>query len=396
MGDTLILPDFPGRDSAYKRTPLYTTRVQNTPSGREVAVSYESYPRYEWDLKFNALRDYLTVQEAKQLEAFFHALKGRGDYFLFDDPERGTAVAVIYANGTGSNTTARLQAAHIEPSSGIVVYEPVQNAYNDAHYLTDWGHKDQLLSKTARTNRVTYSQELDNAAWGKSNVTVVANNAAAPDGTVTADKMVDNITNAFHYIDTLTYTPADNAVISGSIYVKYVDVDYIALELYSKAGPAAGLNFRFSTKAFTTTAYGGATFSVTELSNGWFKLSINNFNVGTGATAPRLRLFLSNAASEFTYAGDGVRGVLAWGGQIVDGTNSGRYIPTVASAVTQTDITLAASGLVTMGWSLAVGGFLYWSGKFRYRCRLLDDKLPMTRSHSQIWNASFKFRSVKV
>ncbi len=52
--------------------------------------------------------------------------------------------------------------------------------------ITDAG----LLIETATTNFIRYSQEIDNAAWTKvGSTTVTANDALAPDGTVTAERV---------------------------------------------------------------------------------------------------------------------------------------------------------------------------------------------------------------
>jgi hypothetical protein len=57
-----------------------------------------------------------------------------------------------------------------------------------------------LLIEEQRTNLLTYSENFDNAAWGKQSVTVNANAAIAPDGTLTADKLIESTTNAVHYV----------------------------------------------------------------------------------------------------------------------------------------------------------------------------------------------------
>ena len=49
-----------------------------------------------------------------------------------------------------------------------------------------------LLSEPATTNLALYSQQFDNAAWVKTNVTVTANTTIAPDTTVTADTLADS------------------------------------------------------------------------------------------------------------------------------------------------------------------------------------------------------------
>src|SRR6266540_3549880 len=42
-------------------------------------------------------------------------------------------------------------------------------------------------------NRLTRSQEFDDAAWGKINCSITRNAAVAPDGTLTADKLVESV-----------------------------------------------------------------------------------------------------------------------------------------------------------------------------------------------------------
>ena len=46
------------------------------------------------------------------------------------------------------------------------------------------------LIKTAAVNLALYSEQFDNAAWGKINATVSANQAVAPDGKQTADHVL--------------------------------------------------------------------------------------------------------------------------------------------------------------------------------------------------------------
>ena len=46
-----------------------------------------------------------------------------------------------------------------------------------------------LLVEEARTNLITYSEQLNNTGWFKNLVTVSANAGVAPDGTFTADQV---------------------------------------------------------------------------------------------------------------------------------------------------------------------------------------------------------------
>jgi hypothetical protein len=47
-----------------------------------------------------------------------------------------------------------------------------------------------LLLEPQRTNLALYSEQFDNAAWTKTNVTVTANDEVSPDGYVNADKLI--------------------------------------------------------------------------------------------------------------------------------------------------------------------------------------------------------------
>ena len=80
-----------------------------------------------------------------------------------------------------------------------------------------------LLIEEARTNLLSYSQEFDDNYWTKTgSTTVIANNAVAPDGTTTADK----VTYAAQY-NTIR-SPTDLVTTSGttatvSVWLKNVD-----------------------------------------------------------------------------------------------------------------------------------------------------------------------------
>jgi len=68
----------------------------------------------------------------------------------------------------------------------------------------------KLLLEPQRTNLVTYSEQFNNAAWDKSNITVTANAAISPDGYTNADLL--NITSVSNYIDQA------GTIVSGSTY----------------------------------------------------------------------------------------------------------------------------------------------------------------------------------
>lgn len=69
--------------------------------------------------------------------------------------------------------------------------------------------------EATKTNLVGYSEQFDNAAWTKARSSITANLATAPDGTATADKLVEDTTTS----NTHTINPAPRPFWTFSISV---------------------------------------------------------------------------------------------------------------------------------------------------------------------------------
>lgn len=185
-----------------------------------------------------------------------------------------------------------------------------------------------LLIEEQRTNLVTYSEALDNAAWTKADATITANAVAAPDGTTTADKMVESATTATHvaysFLSLLlagTYTY--------SIYVK--PAGRTQLRLAQTITTSYAVIFDLTTMTATTDG-GGATGTVTSVGNGWYRCTMTFTTVAS--ITPTFAVYTVSGGNAY-YAGDGSSGLYLWGGQAEAGAFATSYIPTVASSVTR-------------------------------------------------------------
>ena len=76
---------------------------------------------------------------------------------------------------------------------------------------------EQGLVEIPRTNLVLRSEDFDNASWIKADSTVTANATTSPSGTMTADKLVENNTNSFHYI----YQPTGSLVVGNTYFMSF-------------------------------------------------------------------------------------------------------------------------------------------------------------------------------
>lgn len=186
-----------------------------------------------------------------------------------------------------------------------------------------------LLIEEQRTNLMTYSEDLSNAAWLKSNVTVTANAVVAPDGTTTADKLVDSATNSVHSI-TQAISVTSGTAYTVTFYAKAAERSFLIIQLF---GGSTFAYFNLSTGVVGTTSGSPTATSVTPAGNGWYRCSIT----ATAGTTGSVNCIVYVAATDgnATYAGDGTSGIYLWGGQYEAGAFATSYIPTVASTVTR-------------------------------------------------------------
>ena len=174
---------------------------------------------------------------------------------------------------------------------------------------------------TDNRNLLSYTEDFGNAYWAKNNSTITANSTLAPNGTNTADSLVDNSTNDVHSIavqQTLT-----NAAYTYSIYCKKANRDWVWLALYD------GTTSRFAYFNLVTGTIGnvdsGATATITDATNGWYRCtlsmpmttSVNNY-VNTGAAI---------ANGSFSYIGNSTAAIYLWGAQLELGSTATTYQP---------------------------------------------------------------------
>lgn len=86
----LTFPTFPGQGWSVRRRTIWNTRLDESASGREVRTKFWRYPRYEFEVVFDALsssEDYpgLQARSKQNLEAFVHQCAGRANAFVYHD-----------------------------------------------------------------------------------------------------------------------------------------------------------------------------------------------------------------------------------------------------------------------------------------------------------------------
>lgn len=171
-----------------------------------------------------------------------------------------------------------------------------------------------------------------NTTWTKSGIAVTTNAATAPDGTLTADKLIADTDIEYHYI----YQPITSTVVSApyttTVYAKAAGHTTFELQFkenYTPFDDVVGAAFDLATGviSYQSSASSGVILDaeITDAGNGWFRCSV------TG-TVPRDQVqFLINVPLG-TVAGDGTSGIYFWGAQLNRGYVPTKYLATTSAA----------------------------------------------------------------
>ena len=108
-----IYPDnMPGRTWPRRRTPVWKTHIDTTPSGREWRSTTQTVPRYRYALQYAFLRSKAALPEYQTLFGFANKHLGAFDTFLFRDPDDRTVTAGVFAIGDAATTQFGLLRTH--------------------------------------------------------------------------------------------------------------------------------------------------------------------------------------------------------------------------------------------------------------------------------------------
>lgn len=207
-----------------------------------------------------------------------------------------------------------------------------------------------LLIEEQRTNLLTYSEQFDNAAWTKTELTVSANQTVAPDGTLTADQVVESTTASATHV--LFQTAGSAAVHTLSVYVKANGRPWINLRISGTSN-----YFNIGTGVLGTISAGN-TASITFVGSGWYRCSVTSTMPGSGAVGVRLSI----ADGNDIYTGDGTSGIFIWGAQLEAGAFATSYIPTTAAAATRAADVAVMTGANFSNWYRQDEGTLFAEG----------------------------------
>jgi hypothetical protein len=205
-----------------------------------------------------------------------------------------------------------------------------------------------LLVEDARTNLLRQSQTFE-TTWILQETTVSVDAAMAPDGTMTADKLVESAVLSEHRAyQSVTATAVTHA---WSVYAKAAGCDWLSIRNW---GGSKVANFNLATGVIGTTRT-FAPVTMQAVGNGWYRCTVTGLAGTTEGMTLNVGHVDTGTANAFSYLGDGVSGVYLWGAQLELGAFPTSYIPTTTAQVTRAvdNVSLATSAFPSIAAVLA-------------------------------------------
>ena len=231
-------------------------------------------------------------------------------------------------------------------------------------------------------NLLTYSEQFNDASWAKNNYNVTANATTAPDGTLTADKLIAINASTFH--DLYKSPGLGSNTYTLSIFAKVAEQSFIQLRIDDGAISRLAM-FNLSTGSVSSSS-NVTSPTITSYPNGWYRCSIT-------VTSAIVNVVFNGypTSSNATYSGDGVSGVFIWGAQFEYGSSASPYYATTGTAknrgITLIDMTgRGNSGTLTNGptYNSANGGSIVFDGVDDYIS--FNSNPPLTNQMSaEVW-----------
>ena len=185
-------------------------------------------------------------------------------------------------------------------------------------------------------NKLTYSEQFNDASWAKPAApvapTVTANAIAAPNGTVTADRLEFSGPTAHPVYKESSFTITNGSTVTTSVYLKnYIAGSYnLQCFIFTPTNLDSYTNIVFDSNGVLTscTPVGGDAANTTaefyDIGNGWYRVVCMHTN-NSGSSEGGCRFSVGQNGNS------GASGIYAWGAQMELSSTVGPYWSTTSS-----------------------------------------------------------------
>ncbi len=237
--------------------------------------------------------------------------------------------------------------------------------------------------ESAKTNLLQRSEEFNDGYWSKSRCTVSANQTTAPNGTLTADKLImnngisptANDTDGFYRSEVIT-----SGAYRFSIFAKAAE--FTGFKVRENAVNGNFMDVNLTNGAITNPDTAQFISPLAQnYGNGWYRISW---------TSPTTITNLNKYSIRVGSTGNGTSGIFIWGAQVEIGPSASDYIPTTTVARTK------FSGVTVNGTSIAnVPRLDYYTSSGTPGCPglLVEASGSNLAFNSQTWTSANNWRA---
>jgi hypothetical protein len=255
----------------------------------------------------------------------------------------------LYPNAAVAYSLRKLRTTY--SGSAIRVRRSVDNTDQDFGFDSSGNLDVNSIEDFVGYNLWTYSEQIQQSAWGKTSVTATPNIIVAPDGNTTGDVILETIANSTHSLN------RGQVVLAGdeytiSFWVKPEGRNFVSvrcainLSTNNISQPVAFFDLTTGTKISDNGLFNVAP-TITPAPNGWFFITygvIANIN----ATSTAFQFNLSTDGVNTSYIGNPLLGAGVWGVQISKTSTVKPY--------QKTEINTGGNGFVTIWYDQSTNG----------------------------------------
>jgi hypothetical protein len=221
-------------------------------------------------------------------------------------------------------------------SNGL--YGSVANNVPAFEFNTDGTYRG-LLVEPGATNIILRSQEFQ-TTWAVSNATITTNATASPDGTTTAEKLVEDSSSGVSHSVSQTLGTFDGRH-TLSVYAKKAERSFLVLRTNLADNTSRNTFFNLDTGAVGTVGT-GHTALIEFVGNGWYRCSISANATVSGARF--MLIAVAETDNVFEYTGDGTSGIFIWQAQHETGSVATSPIVTTAGTASRVADVVSLTG----------------------------------------------------
>ena len=264
----------------------------------------------------------------------------------------------------GQLTFSRASTATRVNSAGLI--ETVSSNVPRLDYLGSTCPK--LLLEPQRTNLLTNSQDFSTGYFA-TDVTVTTNTTASPDGTTTADTITEGVQNNLHRVGQ-NFSATSGTSYTASIFCKAGNGTRNLAILFGCGFGEQEVVFNVNNGTIVFSS--GATGTITNYGNGWYRCTATATSDSTTNTCAQFQL---RSGTVQYYTGNGTSSLILWGAQVEAGAYPTSYIPTTTAAVTRSYDAGSKTGISSLIGQTE--GTIFWE---------LDVKIPTATGLEAIVN----------